>query len=212
MSAALLKLSVSRLPLLLPRRPTCSRNFPACVNFRIWFSVRSRRRGSAGRRDPDVALVVDVDAVLVLRPLVLRRLAAPALEVVAGGVELHHRRRRRAAGRLGILRLLVVVQRPRALDDPHVIARVDVEARRPGRESTASASSATSDRPETPAPTCAVPAPHARASARRPPTRSAAATTAAAFHFRFMPRLPRRGTVLLLHYTLGRGPTCAPDF
>src|SRR4029453_4117287 len=82
---------------------------------------------AAGRRDPDVALVVDVNRVLVRGPLVAVALAAPALDVVAGGVKLHHRRRRVAAFRVGVQRFLVARQRPGPLQDPDVIARVDAQ-------------------------------------------------------------------------------------
>src|SRR5262249_59744576 len=49
--------------------------------------------------DPDIALRIDVDAVLALRPLRLRVARAPAAQVVARGVELDHRRRRLAAAK-----------------------------------------------------------------------------------------------------------------
>jgi hypothetical protein len=44
-SAALFTLAVSRLPVLCPRLPICSRNCPALVNFRIMFSLPPRSRG-----------------------------------------------------------------------------------------------------------------------------------------------------------------------
>src|SRR5215218_3544123 len=60
----------------------------------------------AVRREPDEALVVDVDAVLVLRPVVALARAAPGLDEIALGIELEHRggglaalRARRVEGR-----------------------------------------------------------------------------------------------------------------
>ena len=81
--------------------------------------------------DPDVALLVDVNAVLGLRPFVARARPAPAPEQLAVGGELQHRRRRDAAARLGriLLRaLLVVDQRRRPVDDPDVVLAVDGDA------------------------------------------------------------------------------------
>jgi hypothetical protein len=48
--------------------------------------------------EPDVPLGVHVDAVLVGRPVIARARPAPGLEEIPLGVELHHRRRGRAAG------------------------------------------------------------------------------------------------------------------
>jgi hypothetical protein len=81
----------------------------------------------ASRGDPHVAFVVHVDAVLVGGPLVgvvLGR-AAPSAQVVAGRVEFQHWRRRGAALGLGILLQFVAVQRPRPLQHPHVVLRVN---------------------------------------------------------------------------------------
>src|SRR5262249_6303757 len=49
--------------------------------------------------DPDVALIVDVDAVVRLRPLVALAWSAPRAHEIAIGVELQHRRRLFAAVR-----------------------------------------------------------------------------------------------------------------
>src|SRR5262249_8511139 len=83
----------------------------------------------AGRRDPYVAFVVDVDRVFVFRPLVSGAFAAPALYVVTGAVELHDGRRFAAGVPPRLLSDPVGVERPRTLDDPDVIVRIDVEAR-----------------------------------------------------------------------------------
>src|SRR6185295_17861332 len=80
---------------------------------------------------PDVALLVDVDAVLALGPFVASAWAAPALEQPAVGRELQDRRRRDAAAGLGraLLRpLLVVHQRGRPVHDPHVVVVVHGDA------------------------------------------------------------------------------------
>ena len=71
--------------------PTCSRNLPSCVNFRICESP------VAVAADPDVALVVHGDAVVRRRPLEALAGAAPVAQQVAGLVELEHRRRAGAA-------------------------------------------------------------------------------------------------------------------
>ena len=155
---------------------------------------------AAGRRNPDVALVVDVDRVLVLRPLVAGRLAAPALDVVAGGVELHHRRRRRAARRLGILRLLVVVQRPRPLDDPHVIARVHVEAGHLAENPLRRHLRPQSDRPGTPAPCAARRA--VRSMARSAPASPTSTATKTTLSTSDSSNASARLLYILLHYTL----------
>ena len=79
---------VSLLPAALARgAPNCSRNLPSCVNFRMWASL------GVVAADPDVALVVDGDAVVRRRPLVALAGPAPAADQVAGGIELEHRRR-----------------------------------------------------------------------------------------------------------------------
>src|SRR5882672_7089811 len=84
--------------------------------------------------DPDVALVVDEDAVVRLRPLVARSRAAPVPHQVAGLVEHQHRRRAAAAlagRRIELQALLVVVVRGRAaVDDPDVVLLVDPDADR----------------------------------------------------------------------------------
>ena len=84
--------------------------------------------------DPDIALVVDEDAMVRLGPLVARSRAAPVPHQVAGLVEHQHRRRAAAAfaGRRAELQaLLVVVERGRAaMDDPDVVLLVDPDADR----------------------------------------------------------------------------------
>src|SRR5256885_3958957 len=84
--------------------------------------------------DPDIALVVDEDAMVRLGPLVARSRAAPVPHPVAGLVEHQHRRRAAAAfaGRRAELQaLLVVVERGRAaMDDPDVVLLVDPDTDR----------------------------------------------------------------------------------
>src|SRR5215213_2863637 len=83
-------------------------------------------------RDPDEPFRVDVDAVLVLGPVVARAGAAPGLDQVALLVELQDGRSRRAALRARRVEaggLLVVGERARTLDDPDVILRIDGHAR-----------------------------------------------------------------------------------
>ncbi len=72
--------------------------------------------------DPDEALVVDMDAVLALRPLVARAGAAPGLDEIARRVEHHDRRRRHR----GLLRL----ERARPVQHPDVVLRIDGDAGR----------------------------------------------------------------------------------
>ena len=75
--------------------------------------------------DPDIALVVDVDAMVRLRPLVTLPRAAPGSDEVAFGVEDENGRRRTAALRDRRAQLgaaLVVVERRRAaMDYPDMI-------------------------------------------------------------------------------------------
>src|SRR2546427_8638064 len=84
--------------------------------------------------DPDIALVVDEDAMVRLGPLVAHSRAAPVPHQVAGLVEHQHRRRAAAAfaGRWAELQaLLVVVERGRtAMDDPDVVLLVDPDTDR----------------------------------------------------------------------------------
>ncbi len=69
--------------------------------------------------DPHEALVVDEDAVFGAGPLVAVARAAPALDVVAGGVELHHRRSGLLAG----------AHYAGAMEHPDMIVRVGGGAR-----------------------------------------------------------------------------------
>ena len=126
--------------------------------------------------NPDVALVVDGDAVIRQRPLVALARAAPVADEVAGLIELEHRRRGHAAvaargrRRRGGAHLGAFVQRPRAaVDDPDVILLVDRHADRGCRAASGSAAaSATSDRLRSAAPARSrVPAPR-RALERAP--------------------------------------------
>src|SRR5262245_4541314 len=73
------------------------------------------------RADPDVARGIDVDPVLVLRPVVPRTRPAPSAEHVPLGIEHEHRRRGHAAfraRRIGRRSLLVVDERAGAVDNP----------------------------------------------------------------------------------------------
>ena len=83
--------------------------------------------------DPHVVLVVDRDAVIRRRPVVVPgSRPAPRLHEVAGRIELEHRRRRHAAlAERRILRradLVARVERVVAVDDEHVIVRVHAHA------------------------------------------------------------------------------------
>ena len=108
-----------------PGLPICSTNLPSrreLEDVTVLLAVR---------REPDEALVVDVDAVLVLRPVVALARAAPGLDEIALRVELHHRRGGLAALRARRVEgrgLLVVGQRLRPLHDPDVVLRVDGDA------------------------------------------------------------------------------------
>jgi len=99
--------------------------------------VRSLAGGgvaTAVAADPDIALVIDGDAVVRRRPhigLVGRR-AAPSGDDVASRVELDHRRRRHAAfaeRRVGHRAdLLLRVERVVPVDDEHMVTVVDADA------------------------------------------------------------------------------------
>src|SRR5207237_3634720 len=81
--------------------------------------------------DPDVAILVDMQAVLVLHPLVPRTGPAPVTQQIALGIELHHRRRRLAAfvfGRVFLRAFLVVEQGRGTMQDPDVIVGADRDA------------------------------------------------------------------------------------
>ena len=88
--------------------------------------------GPAVAADPDVALVVDEDAVVRVGPFVALARSAPVPQQVARLVELEDRRRARAAlTRLHLERLFVVAERRRAaMDDPDVIVGVHPDADR----------------------------------------------------------------------------------
>src|SRR3954447_15925026 len=78
--------------------------------------------------DPHKAFAVDVDAVLVLRPVVAFARPAPRTEQPPFAVEFENRRRRRAALRRRRMErqgLLVLGERARSLQDPDVIVGVD---------------------------------------------------------------------------------------
>ena len=77
--------------------------------------------------DPDVALGIDGDAVLGVRPFVAGPRPAPRLHDVAGLIEFNDRRRSHAAFRLRRRerrRNVICRQRARPRDDPDVILRV----------------------------------------------------------------------------------------
>src|SRR3972149_4056605 len=81
--------------------------------------------------EPDVAVLVDVDAVLGARPELAVAGAAPGAHDVALRIELEHRRRRRAAvgpGRVLHLTGLALGQRTGAVGEPDVVALVDGDA------------------------------------------------------------------------------------
>jgi hypothetical protein len=84
-------------------------------------------------RDPDIAVGVDHDAVLALRPFVARARPAPAAHVIARGVKLGDRRQGFAAAvrhRLARLVDFIGEQRRRTMRDPDVsVALIDGDAR-----------------------------------------------------------------------------------
>src|SRR6516165_5306941 len=87
---------------------------------------RLEARQAVGRAavaaDPDEALVVDMNAVLALRPFVAGAVAAPGLDVVAGLVEHHDGWRcHREVG---------VLEGARTVQEPDIVLRVDRKARR----------------------------------------------------------------------------------
>jgi hypothetical protein len=73
--------------------------------------------------EPNVVFVVDVDAMLELRPVISRAWSAPRRDERPVRIELEHRRRR-FPDRSRFVRL----QRRRTMRHPHVIARIDRHA------------------------------------------------------------------------------------
>jgi hypothetical protein len=71
--------------------------------------------------EPHEALVVDINAVLALRPFIALALAAPGLDEVAVDVEHHHGRRR--------LLEVLALEGARAVDEPDIALCVRGEAR-----------------------------------------------------------------------------------
>ena len=83
--------------------------------------------------DPDEALVVDTDAVFVLRPVVALARAAPGPRKLAVLIELHDggsRRTAPAGRRIERSRLLVIGEAFRPLDHPDMVLRIDGDAGR----------------------------------------------------------------------------------
>ena len=84
-------------------------------------------RSAAVAADPDVALVIDRDAVRRIGPVVSGARTAPVADQIAFLIELKNRRRGRAAlrdGRIGGGMLFAGFERTDAMDDPDVILRV----------------------------------------------------------------------------------------
>ena len=81
--------------------------------------------------EPDIAVAVDVNAVLVLHPRLARGGAAPGGEQIALGIEFQNRRRGFAAlgfRRIGLRTLLIIKQGGRTMDDPDVVLAVHGDA------------------------------------------------------------------------------------
>ncbi len=81
--------------------------------------------------EPDEIVVVDVDAVLALRPIVTGPRPAPVADEIPRGVEHQHGRRRSAA--LGLRRILLgralaLVERAGPLHHPNMVESVDPDA------------------------------------------------------------------------------------
>src|SRR5215831_9927074 len=74
--------------------------------------------------DPDIFFVVDEDAMLIVRPLVLLGGSAPTLDDVSRLVEFENRRRWNTAiglGRIGCCVFVMIVQTARSRGDPEMI-------------------------------------------------------------------------------------------
>jgi hypothetical protein len=87
--------------------------------------------GAAVASEPNKAFVVDIDAVLVLEPVVALSRSAPRTQQVSFLIEFQHRRCRLAAlgaRRIEARRLLVVGETAWTLNDPDMILRVDRDA------------------------------------------------------------------------------------
>ena len=89
-----------------------------------------RLRAAAIATDPDIALVVDIDAVVGRRPVIAVTRAAPMADQVASGIELKDRGRSCAAlrlRRLGGCILFFCFERAFSVDDPYMIVGIDAE-------------------------------------------------------------------------------------
>src|SRR5579864_2689866 len=78
-------------------------------------------RGAIVTAKPYETLVVDIDAVLALRPFITLAIAAPGLDVIARAIEHDHRRRSH--------RRLLRLERPRPVKDPDIIPCINRNAR-----------------------------------------------------------------------------------
>src|SRR5262249_50058262 len=89
----------------------------------------STRRGPPTvATNPNVAFVVDGDAVIGFRPLITFPTAAPMMKEIPGLIELENGRRRNAAfctGRICRRIHFLFFERSASVDDPHMILRVN---------------------------------------------------------------------------------------
>src|SRR5215470_14384579 len=77
--------------------------------------------------DPDIFLVVDKNAVFVVRPLIFATWSTPSLHYVSCLIEFQNRRRWNTAVRSRRLErsiFVIVIQAPRTRCDPEVIVRI----------------------------------------------------------------------------------------
>src|SRR5262249_58623097 len=91
--------------------------------------------------DPNVALIVDVDTVIGLRPLVTRPWAAPRFHQIPLRIERQHWRRPAAAlgnRRIELRPFFIIVQRRRAaVNDPYVVLLVEPHTDRHAKQTAA---------------------------------------------------------------------------
>ena len=97
----------------------------------VYRAPATRRATAIIAADPDVALVIDGDPVIRIRPVVAVARTAPVADQVARLIELENRRRRSAAlrgGRIGGGMQLARFQRAGPMNDPDMVLRIDGDA------------------------------------------------------------------------------------
>src|SRR5262249_55091789 len=106
-------------------------NLSAAAGGLVW------RRATAIASDPDVAFVIDSDAMVGLRPFVALAFAAPVSNEITGLIEFQNRRCRQAAGRarrIGGRINFLWFQGALPMDDPYMVLRIGRNSNRVAEE------------------------------------------------------------------------------